>query len=316
MNAPLAGTARAFAPATVANLGPGFDVFGLALTEPGDVVTVTLEPGRPGVRVAAIRGDGGRLPTDPERNTSAVAVRGVLALAGLAARTGATVEIDKGLPLGSGLGSSGASAVAAAVATSSLLERPLPIEALLAVCCDAEGVACGTPHGDNVAPGLYGGIVLLRPDVRAEVIELPVPDGLWCAVAIPAVEVRTEDARAVLPKHVPMADAVFNLAHAAAFVSALYDGDLQRLGRAVADRLHVPARAALIPGYAAVTQAAVARGALAASIGGSGPTVFAFCDGEATAVAVAEAMQAAFAALEIGARAWASAIDRQGARLF
>ena len=303
----------AFAPGTLANLGPGFDCLGLALAEPGDRVEVRWADD-PGVRVESIEGDGARLPRDPDLNTAAVAAREVLALLGCADR-GVTLRLTKGLPLGSGLGSSGASAVAAAVAVHELAGAPLPLERLLLACMTAEAAASGTAHADNVAPALLGGIVLVRPGDPPEAIRLPVPRDLFCAVVHPDLVIHTREARAALPVAVPRGDAVHQAAHLAAFVAALYSDDLELLGRAVVDRIAEPARAPLIRGHQSVVAAAREAGALACSISGSGPSLFAFAKGETAARSVAEAMRIAFGRLGIGALAWAARVDPRGARI-
>lgn len=307
-------TAAAFAPATLSNLGPGFDCLGLAVDGLGDVVHVRLADA-PGVIIEEIRGDDGRLPLDAGANTAGVAARAVLHLAGRLAQ-GLVLRVHKGLPLGSGLGSSGASAVAAAFATRALVCPDLLDADLLEACMQGEAAASGSPHADNVAPALFGGVVLIRPGSPPEPIRLPAPAELWLALVHPAIEVRTLDARQALPSHVTVADAVHQAAHLGALVSALYDGDLDRLGRAVSDRIAEPARRRFVPGFDAAMDAARAAGALAGSISGSGPTLFAFSRGEATADRVARAMAAALvAATGVQARPWHARIDPVGARL-
>src|SRR5688500_14782719 len=169
----------AFAPATVSNVGCGFDVLGFALDAPGDVVIA--EAGEAGVvEITAIQGDGGQLSRDPAQNTAGAAVQALLQRLGAA--RGIRLRIHKGLPLASGLGSSGASAVAALVATNELLGRPASLDLLLECAMSGEVAGCGTAHPDNVAPALYGGFVLARPAEPPDIIRLPVPEGLACAV--------------------------------------------------------------------------------------------------------------------------------------
>lgn len=303
----------AFAPATLSNLGPGFDCLGLAVAGIGDIVSVQMMSS-PGVRIEAIHGDGGRLPFDPASNTAGVAARAVLAHAGRLDQ-GLALWIHKGLPLGSGLGSSGASAVAAAFATRALVCPELPDSALLDACMQGEAAASGSPHADNVAPALLGGIVLIRPAAPPETVRLPVPSDLWMGLVHPAIEVRTLDARRALPTHVTVADAVHQAAHLASLTSALYDGDLERLGRSVCDRIAEPARRRFIPGFEAAMEAARSAGALAGSISGSGPTLFALARGEAAAARAARAMADALGRAGIAARPWHAQVDPRGARL-
>ncbi len=301
---------RAFAPATVANLGSGFDVLGLALMGAGDTVTARLVAA-PGVRIARVSGDGGRLPTDAARNTAGIAATHTLRRAGMDA--GIELEIAKGLPLGSGLGSSAASAAAAAWAVNVLLGSPLRRAELIAPCIEAEAAVSGR-HADNVAPALLGGLVLVRSMDPTDIVRLPVPEGLTVAVVTPVHEVSTREARAVLPASVPLAQFVRSTANLAAFVSACFSGDLALLARAMEDDVVTPARAQLIPGCREVIAAALGAGALGSSISGSGPTVFALCRSERSAADAAAAMRAAFLRAGLESGAMLSPADCPGAR--
>ncbi len=301
---------RAFAPATVANLGSGFDVLGLALLEPGDTVVARRVRGT-GVRITAIHGDGGRLSTVAEENTAGIAALRTLERAGITA--GIELELHKGLPLGSGLGSSGASAAAAAYAVNVLLGSPLRKAELLGPCVEAEAAVAGR-HADNVAPALLGGLILVRSLDPPDLVRLPVPEGLTMAVVTPRHEVSTRAARAALPAEVSLAQMVRSTANLAAFVSACFSGDLALLARSMEDRVVTPARARLIPGCDAVIEAALATGALGSSISGSGPSIFALCRSERSAGEAARAMQAAFAAAGLESTAVTSPADCPGAR--
>lgn len=301
---------RVFAPATVANLGSGFDVLGLALMEPGDTV-IARRTGERGVRVVAVTGDDGRLPLDAARNTAGIAAARTLARAGIDA--GIELELHKGLPLGSGLGSSGASAVAAAYATNLLLGSPLRKAELIEPCVDAEAAVAGR-HADNVAPALLGGLILIRSLDPPDFVRLPVPEGLTIAVVSPKHEVNTRDARAALPAGVPLEHMVANTANLAAFVSACFSGDLGLLARAMEDHVVTPARARLIPGCLDVIDAALGAGALGSSISGSGPSMFAVCRSERSAGDAARAMQAAFARAGLESSAILSPADCPGVR--
>ena len=232
-----------FAPATVANVASGFDVLGFALEHPGDAVTLVRTERRE-VMVSAIDGDGGKLPRDPAKNTAAVAVSGFLAKVGFP--FGVDIRLKKMMPLSSGLGSSAASAVAAVFGANVLAGSPLSRQELLPFTMAAEKVACGTAHADNVAPSLLGGFVLVRSYDPLDVVQLPVPPGLSCAVTHPHTEVRTEDARAILKKEIRLADAVRQWGNLAALVAALYNGDLKLLGRSLQD---VVAEPGLAVGY-------------------------------------------------------------------
>lgn len=263
---------EAFAPATVSNLGPGFDLIGLALSEPGDTVRARRRES-PGVEIVAVTGDEGRLPTDATENTAGVAVLALLRRLGLDA--GLELSVHKGLPLGSGLGSSGASACAALVAACAALEIEVPVETLIECAREGELAACGTAHPDNVAPALMGGIVLIPSLSPLRVVSLPVPRGLWITTYTPGCEVKTADARAVLPKEVSLDAAVRQAGRLAALVHALHQRDFELLGEAINDEIVEPARARLIPGFLEAKANVLEAGALACSISGAGPTTFA-----------------------------------------
>lgn len=304
--------AAAYAPATMANLGVGFDILGLALAEPGDTVEAVFSS-EPGVQIASISGDGGRLPREAERNTAGIAAQSVLRLVG--ETRGVALSIHKGLPLASGLGSSAASAVAAAVAVNALLGEPLSRAELLPAALDGEASVSGR-HADNVAPCLFGGITLSFGLTAAEIWPLPVPEHLWLALVTPDVEVPTAQARAVLPEHVPLKTMVAQTASVARLMSALYRSDIPAMAAAMeADRVIEPARAHLMPMLAEVRHAAHKAGAHGLVISGAGPTLAAICDGEAPARAAAAAMADVYQSVSIGAVSRACQVADGGACL-
>ena len=281
--------ASAYAPATVANLGPGFDILGLALAEPGDTVTVGHSDA-PGVNLKGITGDGGQLPREPEKNTAYVAALHVLRT--VAPGQGIDLWLEKGLPLASGLGSSAASAVAAAVATNALFGNPLTTGELLPACIEAEAIVSGR-HADNVAPALFGGIILVTGLTPRDLYPLPVPDSLHLAVVSPNVRVPTSEARAVLPSQVSLHTMVEQTAIVAKLVHALHCRDTALLAEAVSsDRVIEPARAHLMPFLRDAQQAAREAGALATIISGAGPTVCSICDSAKSAELVRNALSA------------------------
>jgi homoserine kinase len=303
----------AFAPATVSNVACGFDVLGFALESPGDVV-VAEAAGDEGVHIAAIDGDGARLSREPARNTAGAAALALLNRLGAA--RGIQLTIHKGIPLASGVGSSGASAVAAVVAINELLGRPAPLEVLLECAMQGEVAGCGAAHPDNVAPALFGGFVLVRSLMPPDVVRLPVPDALACAVLHPHLEVETAAARALLGDTVPLGAAVRHWGNVGALVAGLFLNDLSLVGRSLEDRVAEPKRAHLIPGFEAVKAAAMASGALGCSLSGSGPSIFALCASLDGAQRVGEAMQRAFiATTTIGADLWVSKVGTRGARI-
>lgn len=306
--------ARAFAPATVANVISGFDIFGLAVEAPGDEVIAHYHEG-PGVSISRITGDGGKLPRMSEANTASAAASALLESLGV--RHGVALEIHKRMPLGSGLGSSAASAVAAAVAVNALLGEPLSRRELLPFALAGERVSCGgeSAHADNVAPALLGGFVLIRGYDPLDVIPLPAPNRLWVALAHPDLVVRTRDARAALPEMIPLRKAVAQWGNAAGLVAGLFLDDDALIARSLRDVIVEPARAPLIPGYTEVRQAALDAGALGCGISGAAPSMFALTTSHATAEAAGKAMGAAFQCAELNATVYVSPINREGARV-
>ncbi len=272
----MAGWVQARAPATVSNLGPGFDCLGLAVDAFYDHVAARRTRGRE-VVVVEVTGDAGlgaeKVPKEADRNTAAVAARALRDAAGLDA--GLELRVHKGLPLGSGLGSSGASAVAGAVAAAAALGIDPPVEAIVEAARKGEAVACGAAHVDNVAPCALGGIVLAIPRGPLRLCRLPVPDDLSIVVYTPGCTVETKAARAVLPAAVDRDDHVLQAARLGMMIHALHVGDRALLGASMVDLFAEPARAHLVPGFSAAKAAAHEAGALACGLSGAGPTVFA-----------------------------------------
>jgi homoserine kinase len=301
---------RAYAPGSMGNVGPGLDILGLALTGAGDAVRAEWSS-YPGV---VIRETGHPdLSPDPFRNSAGVAAAEVLHRAGLEGR-GIALCIEKGLPLSGGQGGSAASAVAAAVAVNALAGSPLDEAALLAACLAAETAVAGR-HLDNVAPALLGGLVLIRSLEPLDIVRLPTPADLRIVLALPAQQLRTKDARAVLPRQLLASVALHQAAHVGALVAAVTTGDYALLGRALDDRIAEPVRAPLLPGFSEAKAAALEAGAFGASIAGSGPTAFAFARGDSSAEEIAAAMAEAYEAKGIGCLTRIAEVDRQGARL-
>jgi homoserine kinase len=307
----------AYAPGGIGNLGPGLDVLGCAITGAGDEVHAWWTD-QPGVRVV----DAGHpdLPLDPTMNACAIAARAVLDRAvGLRPRfdRGLALRAIKGLPLAAGQGGSSASAVAAAVAVNQLVIMEggdgLDRVALLQAGLESETAVAGR-HLDNVASALMGGVICVRgidpPDVSHVLVNME----LWFALAHPAIRVRTADARAVLPSLFPRSTLVAQLASVASLVNALCIGDHALLGRSLVDLVAEPARSTLVPGFGAAKIAAMEAGALGVSLSGSGPTTFAACASESTALAAAEAMRWAFEAAGHSCNTRVATIDFEGAR--
>lgn len=303
---------RVFAPATASNLGPGFDVLGLALGRPGDLVEAEIRD-RPGVELVEVTG-ADSLSTDPGENV--VGIAAAAALERLSAGRGVRLWLRKQMPLGSGLGSSAASSVGGAAAVDALFGGTLSTGDLVACALRGEAAASGTAHADNVAPCVLGGIVLIRATDPLDLVRLPVPDALRVVLVHPHTQVLTAAARRlVAERRFTIGQAVANLGNVAALVTALHRGDLGLLGRSIRDALVEPVRAPLVPAFAAVRQAALDAGALGCSISGSGPSVLAFADSDASAAAVAGAMQAAFARAGLESDRYAGPVNTAGARV-
>jgi homoserine kinase len=302
----------AFAPATVSNVACGFDVLGFALQAPGDEVAARLAPA--GVSIERIVNDAGRLPREASRNTAGVAARALLRTIG--ETRGVALEVRKGLPLSSGLGGSAASAVAAVVAVDALVGSRASLETLLACALEGERDGAGAAHADNIAPALFGGLVLVRQADPPDVIRLPVPRDLVAVVVHPDLEIETARARAIIGDTVPLGAAVRQWANLGAFVDALHRSDFALLARSLEDAIAEPRRAALVPGLARIKAAALEAGALGCSLSGSGPSLFALCRGRMIAERAAAAMAREVAA-HIGGepQTYISPIAPQGARV-
>ena len=306
-----AKSATAFAPATVGNVGIGFDILGHTFPAIGDRVRAT-RAARPGVRISAITGVAGELPIEVMNNTAG---RAVLSLAeSLALPFGIELAIDKGIPLGSGLGGSAASAVAAVVAANELLDMPLSRHELLKHAIQGEAVASGSLHADNVAPSLFGGLVLTVGIDHPRIQQIPVPPAIRCVLVHPRFYLSTREARAILKSTVALSDVVWQTANLAGFLAGCYTNDLALIRAAFEDVIIEPQRAKLIPGFAQVKRAALEQGALGCSISGAGPSVFAWCE-ESQSQAICAAMVRTFADHGLACDQWIAPIGNEGARV-
>ncbi len=305
-------TIHVFAPASSANLGSGFDVFGLAIDGPGDYVRMErTTTGK--VRICSIKGDGGRLSKVPEQNTAGVALMAFLSA--IDERSGMDVYLQKKLPLGSGLGSSAASAVAAVFAANELLGRPMNKRQLVRWAAEGERVASGSVHADNIAPSMLGGITLVRSLEEEDVLSLPVPKRLHVIVVHPHVEVKTSDARKVLPTKILLKTAIQQWSNTASLVAACYNNDLALFGRSMEDLVAEPARRVLLPYYDSIKAAAIQVGALGCSISGAGPSILAITDNTKQADAIAASMKRIYKHHRIGCDIYNTKVDTKGARV-
>jgi len=303
--------ATAFAPASVGNVAIGFDILGFSINAIGDRVTARRTAAS-GVTIKAIRGVVQDLPLEAAKNTAG---RAVIALHDAQPLGfGFELTIDKGIPLASGLGGSAASAVAAVVAANALLARPRSQLELLQYAMQGEAVASGSMHVDNIAPSLYGGLVLTVGIEHPRVKQIPVPGSIRAVIVHPHMFLSTRQARAILKGSVQMADFVWQTANLAGFISGCYTNDLDMLRESFQDVVIEHQRAALIPGFGEVRRAALAAGAIGCSISGAGPTVFAWCL-EEHAPAVREAMVLEFSKHGLKADHWITAVEPSGARV-
>lgn len=302
--------AEAFAPATVANLGVGFDILGLALEGFGDRAIVEFRDD-PEIQITDIQGDGGKLPRESEQNVASVSARAFLDRIG--ENRGVNIQLFKGMPLASGLGSSAASAVVAVIALNQMAGEPFSREELLPFCLEGEALVSGY-HADNVAPCLLGGIVLVAGITVDDIRPLPVPADFHLALVTPDFPVPTNDARAILPADVPLKTLIHQTGRVAQLVDALHRSDLEAIGAAMEDdRVIEPARLSLAPMLAEVRSAAKRAGAYSVFIGGAGPTLCALCDNAATAEGVAAEMQQIYSEARMDSAARHTRVDRRGA---
>ncbi|HHW4680891.1 MAG TPA: homoserine kinase [Xylella taiwanensis] len=306
---PGARQARAFAPASVANVAVGFDLLGYAMDQVGDTVAVR-RINVPEVRIAAIRGIPQSLPLEVERNTAGAALLSMHR--DLSLTFGFELEIEKGIPLSSGMGGSAASCVAALMAANALLDEPLSREHLYRYALDGEAVASGSRHGDNLGPMFLGGLVLCTLE---RLVPVTVPAAWHSLLVHPDALLETRRAREVLKEPYFLADFVTQSANLALVLAGCHAGDAGLVRAGLRDVLIEPRRAPLIAGFAAAQQAALDAGAMGASISGAGPSVFAWFETRMAAEAAAPAVCAGFAGAGLDSQAWVTPLTTPGARL-
>ncbi len=313
------------APASVGNVAVGFDLIGHAIEGAADHVCITRQ-GPPGIRIREVKGVVTSLPSEPEKNTAAVAIDSLLDHCDPSCRdAGLELSIHKGIPLASGMGGSAASAVAAVVAFNHMLAEPLGLQQLYRSALDGESVASGSRHGDNVAPSLFGGLCMAMPDFGnadtsagevyplEQVISLPVDERLHAVVVHPHRMIRTEEARSVLSASLPLNLAVRQQSLLAGFVSACYSGDHALQASCLKDLIIEPQRAVLIPDFEDIRRAAISAGALGCSISGAGPSIFAWADSPERAHTIESAMSAVLNETNTGHDGFISPVNAPGA---
>jgi homoserine kinase len=303
---------RVFAPASIGNIGPGFDLLGMAIAGMGDTI-IAKKSQEIGVTISEITWEGtpsANLPMRADQNTAGIAAQAVLSE--LKVKKGITFALHKGV-LGTGLGSSAASAVAAAFATNLLFGNKLSRAELIALAAIAESKVSGGFFLDNIGPSMMGGVTWNNPFTR-EVVPLGVIEKAVVVIATPDFPLLTRESRKALPKTIPMETFISNMAYASMMAWAVAKKDVERFGRAILDKVAEPVRAPLIKGFDTAKQAALSEGALGCSISGAGASVFAITEDRKKAVKIGAAMKAAFLQHQVSASMTITTIDKKGAR--
>ncbi len=300
---------KVFAPASIANVSCGFDIFGFAMPELGDFVEVWFnDAGK--LIIESISGADG-LSTEPELNVTTVAAQAILDAVG--EKRGVSFNIQKTVKPGSGLGSSSSAAVAGAFAINELLGNPFTRRELLPFAGVGEKLASNQLHFDNVAPSLLGGFSVVRSNEEMDVLSISYPEDLWVVAAHSQVEIKTKQAKKMLGQTMSISNAVIQFGNVAGLVLALTSNDYDLLGRSMVDMLAEPKRSKLIPHYKEAKEATLAAGAIGTNIAGSGPTIFSFCQGEESAKKVLKAYQKVYASSGLEVNYYQSQINPEGA---
>lgn len=301
---------RVFAPASIANMGCGFDIIGMALDEVGDILEISASEGE-GIYIS--NNSGVPLPEDVEKNVVTPVIRKFFEMTGTSARI--DINICQKIYPGSGIGSSSASSAAAALGMNELFGCPLSEEELVICAMEGENLASGGYHADNAAPALMGGIVLIRGYEPLDLIKLPVPGNFYCAVAHPDIVVSTKEARSILPTNIPLHDAVRQWGNVGGLVAGLYSGNIDLIGRAMKDVVAEPYRKQFIPGFDELRSELLDAGSLAMNIAGSGPSVFALANKAEVAHRAGEILKSHFASVGVGAEVYVVKVSNKGAKL-
>ena len=300
---------RVFSPATVANVGCGFDTMGFAFRGMGDIIEMYYNDTND---INYIYEGNINLPRNPEKNLMTIALRAIMDASG--GRKGVTVRLLQKISPGSGIGSSAASACSAVYAYNLLANLGYSDEELIPFALEGEAMASGAHHADNVAPAMLGGIVLVRENQPLDLIKIKPAMKLFCTIVHPNIEVKTKDSRAVLKPEIPISTAVNQWANLGAFVAALYTGDTALLGRALQDKVAEPYRKQFIPGYDILKNAILEAGAIGTNISGSGPSIFALAETQEIADKIATTMKSHFEKLNIQSNTYASELCLEGTR--
>lgn len=301
---------KIFSPATVANVACGFDVLGFCLDTIGDVMVIRKTEEK-GIRITKI--EGYDLPFETEKN-----VTGVSALAmynDLQPDCGFEIEIYKKIKPGSGIGSSSASAAGSVFGMNELLGRPLDKTKLTYFAMKGEALASQCEHADNLAPAIFGGFTLVKSTHPLQILELPTPPDLYATLIHPQIEIKTSESRAILPKEIPLQNAIAQWANVGSLIHALHTSDYGLIKDSLNDVVIEPHRKQLIPHFDAIKTAVLEAGALGCAISGSGPSIFALSKGESTAKAVEEAMHKVYSQTDIHFETYVSKINTKGIKI-
>lgn len=300
---------KVFGPATVSNVGPGFDLLGFALEAPGDEMIIR----RNGTdKLVLYNRSDSELPTDPELNVAAVAAASLLRE--LHSYEGFDLVFTKKIHPGSGVGSSAASCVAAVFGINEILGCPFETAELIPFAMEGEKVASGSTHADNIAPALLGGVTLIRGYDPLDIKHITYPDDLWCAVIHPHLEIKTAESRKLIPQTVPLETALKQCGNLAGLVAGLASADYPLIGRSVTDLFAEPYRTHQLPDFAELKQSALDAGSVGTGLSGSGPSVFSLCRGEEMATSVGEIMNRHFSVRGIKSRIYISRISQSGCK--
>tara|TARA_Y100001970_G_scaffold164574_1_gene201074 strand:+ start:1015 stop:1950 length:936 start_codon:yes stop_codon:yes gene_type:complete len=292
---------------TVANVSCGFDCLGYSIEKPNDIVIIKASS-KPKIKLSVKGNKSDKIPLIPEKNTAGKAI--ISMLNSLDIKKGFNIIINKGIPPGSGIGSSAASAAAALYGVNQLLDKPLTNKDLIIHGMVGEQVASGSFHADNIAPALLGGIVLVNSYDPLEIHKLPVPDNLISTIALPDFSINTKEARGLLPKKVPLKSAVKQASNLATFTISLYQNDYNLMGKAMTDFFAEPVRSELIPGFKSVYNVAMHAGAIGCGISGSGPSIFALSENKDLGKKIGDLMHKEFQKNGINSITYTSKINQ------
>jgi homoserine kinase len=301
---------RIFSPGTVSNVSCGFDVLGFCLDTVGDEMVVRISSEK-GIQITTI--EGFDLPFETHKNVAGVSAQALIE--DLKPDCGFEIEIYKFIKPGSGIGSSAASAAGSVFAINELMGRPYTKTELARFAMKGEALASQSEHADNIAPAIFGGFTLVKSISPLEILRLPIPEELYATIIHPQIEIKTAEARAILPKSVPLQDAIAQWSNLGSLVHALHNGDYELLQRSLHDSIVEPYRSKLIPHFEDIKLATLASGALGIGISGSGPSIFALSKGEKTAKEVEDAMRKVYTKTAIQFETYVSKINSKGIKI-